>query len=95
MQTKIKCYAGCPRISVSRGSSSDGRRYSSWKAQAPSSSKNVGPSIELVKGFAFSDFSGRTDNVFLSKMDVLRLLPTTTTAVWTAASGRSLMNLTG
>jgi len=56
-----------------RGSSSDGRRYSSRQAQSPSSSKNVGPSIELVKGFAFSDFSGRTDNVFLSKMDVLRL----------------------
>ena len=40
-------------------------------AQASSSSKNAGPSIELVKGFAFSDFSGRTDNVFLSKIDAL------------------------
>jgi hypothetical protein len=29
--------------------------------------------FELGKCFAFSDFSGRTDNVFLTKMDVSRL----------------------
>ena len=42
-----------------------------FTSDASSSSKNVAPSIELVKGFAFSDFSGRTDNVFLMKMDTL------------------------
>ena len=86
MQTKIKCYAGCPRISVSRGSSSDGRRYRSWKAQAPSSSKNAYPFLELKNASAF--LISQSDMQCFSHEDgCLAPFRNTTLAVWTAALG--------